>query len=230
MKLRGLIIGSLFCALLTLSSCGGSTRSTLTGWYLETESGSALIVTEDGEPISMSDQSRGGKLFDGLDNGDRIEITHDAIAESYPGQASVFTCRKLEDGSFENIPAEAVAALEELGYTFDSHSHVPAKTPLPVDDPVSGYCGNTVTEVVWNSEAFSFWGTDSVTLTDILINLAYDPEQICRCLPEFTVNTEFGAGYGVNLSGAYARCEKGQAALTAEQVDKIREIIQENRT
>ena len=102
--MKGLVIGSLFCALLTLSSCGGSTRSALTGWYLETESGSALIVTEDGEPISMSDQSRGGKLFDGLDNGDRIEITHDAIAESYPGQASVFTCRKLEDGSFENIP------------------------------------------------------------------------------------------------------------------------------
>lgn len=228
--MKGLVIGSLFCALLTLSSCGGSTRSTLTGWYLETESGSALIVTEDGEPISMSDQSRGGKLFDGLDSGDRIEITHSAIAETFPGQAGVYTCKKLSDGSFEDVPSEAVDVLEEMGYTFDSHSHIPAAEPLTVDDPVSGYCGNTVTEVVWNGEAFSFWGTDSVTLTDILINLAYDPEQICRCLPEFTVNTEFGDGYGVNLSGAYARCEKGQAALTAEQVDKIRDIVEENCT
>ena len=69
-----------------------------------------------------------------------------------------------------------------------------------------------------------------MTLPDILINLAYDPKQVCRCLPEFTVNTELGSGYGVNLSESYARCEGGQAALTVEQVTAIREILDRNCT
>ena len=101
---------------------------------------------------------------------------------------------------------------------------------MTVDDPVVGYCGNTITDVVLNDETFSFWGGDSVTLTDILINLSYDPDQICRCLPEFTVNTEFGSGYSVSLSDAYARCESGQAALTAEQVEQIQGILERNCT
>ena len=167
-------------------------------------------------------------MFDDLDDGDFIEITHDAIAETYPGQAGVYSCDKLSDGSFEDVPANIVADLMYMGYTFASHMHSPATEPLTVENPVTGYCGNTITEVVLGEEVFSFWGSDSVTLTDILINLNYDPDQICRCLPEFTVNTEFGSGYGVSLSGAYARCKAGQAALTGAQVDQIRGILDRN--
>lgn len=217
-----------FCfTLLLLTSCSG--RATLTGWYLQAENGASLIVTEDGEPISMSDQSRGNKLFDGLDSGDRIEITYDAIAETFPGQASVYTCQKLENGSFENIPKDALMVLEELGYSFDFHRHVPAEEPLTAENAVSGYYGNTVTEVILDGQTYSFWGSDSVTLTDLLINLAYDPDQVCRCLPEFTVNTEFDR-YGVNLTEAYARCEDGQVPLTTEQIEIIQEIVNRNRT
>jgi hypothetical protein len=68
-------------------------------------------------------------------------------------------------------------------------------------------------------------GSDSVNLTDILINLKYDPMRVCRCAPEFTVKTEFGEPYGVNLAQGYARCEEGQADLTEEQIEKIREIL-----
>lgn len=230
MKVRSLLLCTLFCTLALLTACGAQ-NSTLTGWYLEAENGANLIVTEDGEPISISDQSRGKKLFDGLDSGDRIEVTLDAIAETYPGQAGIFTCKKLSDGSFEDVPAETVADLEFMGYTFaSSHSHAPAETASIINDPVSGYCGNTITEVILNGETFSFWGSDSVALTDTLINLDYDPDQVCRCLPEFTVNTEFGNGYGVNLSDAFARCEAGQVSLTAEQVEKISKIIDKNCT
>ena len=230
MKLRNLMVISLCCALLSLSACGNRSNSTLTGWYLEAENGSSLIVAEDGEPLCISDRTKAGTLFDGLDSGDFIEITHDAIAETFPGQAGVYTCKKVSDGSFEDVPADAVADLMEMGYIFASHSHTPAEEPLTVEDPVSGYCGNTITEVILNDETYSFWGGDSVTLTDILINLRYDPDQICRCLPEFTVNTEFGSGYGVSLSDAYARCEDGQAALTAEQVEQFRGILERSCT
>ena len=219
----------LCCATCVLTACSGG-KSTLEGWYLRAENGANLIITEEQGPISMSDRSKDGNLFAGLDDGDFIEITHDAIAETYPGQAGIYSCKKLGDGSFEDVPANVVAELRDMGYTFNSHSHAPAEEPLTVENPVTGYCGNTITEVLLNGETYSFWGGDSVTLTDILINLSYDADQICRCLPEFTVNTEFGSGYGVNLSSSYVRSDAGQAALTAEQVEQIQEILERNCT
>lgn len=225
MKKRAVLLCGLLCALL-LTACGG--KSTTTGWYLAAENGASLIVTEDGEPITLSDQSKDGGLFDGLNSGDRIQITHDGVNETYPGQTGAYTCKLLEEGTLENVPEETLESLEELGYDFGRHVHAPAAEPETVEDPVSGYCGNTVTKVTLDGETYSFWGSDSVTLTDILINLAYDPDQICRCAAEFTVDTEFGTGYGVNLTESFARREAGQADLTAEQAETIRDIIARN--
>lgn len=108
----------------------------------------------------------------------------------------------------------------------EEHSHQTASEPQTVDDPVSGYCGNTQTTLYIDGEAYTFMYDESVTLTDILINLDYDPNKVCRCATEYTVDTEFGKGYGINLSEGYARCDKGQAELTAGQVDQIRSIIE----
>lgn len=108
----------------------------------------------------------------------------------------------------------------------EEHIHHKAIQPQTVENPITGYCGNTQTTVHLNGADFTFMGGDSVALTDILVNLDYDPNKLCRCLPEFTVDTEFGAGYGIHLTAGYARCEKGQAALTVQQVQQIREILQ----
>lgn len=107
------------------------------------------------------------------------------------------------------------------------YTHALASEPLTVEDPVSGYCGNTVTTVYLEGEEYSFWGSDSVTLTDILINLDYDPGKLCDCAVEFTVDTEFATGYGVNLGEGFARCEDGQAELTLEQLETIQGIVEE---
>lgn len=106
------------------------------------------------------------------------------------------------------------------------HPHALAAEPQTVENPVSGYCGNTRTTVYLNGESWTFEGNDSVALTDILINLDYDEEKICRCAVEFTVDTEFNTGYGVNLTEGYARWDEGQADLTEEQVQTVREIIE----
>ena len=103
--------------------------------------------------------------------------------------------------------------------------HDLAVAPQTVDNPVTGYCGNTVTTIDLDGKTYSFEGSDSVNLTDVLINLKYDPMKVCRCLPEFTVTTELGGPYGVNLSQGYARCSDGQADLTEEQVELIWEIL-----
>ena len=65
----------------------------------------------------------------------------------------------------------------------------------------------------------------SVTLTDILANLDYKQGKTCRCMAEYTVDTEFGLGYEINLTEGFARYKKGQADLTQEQIDTIAEII-----
>lgn len=224
MKKRAILLCGLLCALL-LAACGG--KSALEGRYLLAENGVSLIIMEDGGPVTISDQSKNGDLFEGLHSGDRIRITYDGIDETYPGQTGAYACKLLESGTLEDIPEETLAGLEELGWDFGRHTHAPAAEPQTVEDPVSGYCGNTVTTVTAGGETYSFWGGDSVELTAILENLAYAPE-ICRCMAEFTVDTEFGAGYGVNLTESFARCEAGQAALTAEQAEAIRDILERN--
>lgn len=124
----------------------------------------------------------------------------------------------------ENLAAEGTAY-----YAFyviqDNHSHTLAEQPQTVDDPVTGYCGNTMTTIVLDGKEYTFMGSDSVSLTDIVINLQYDPMRVCRCASEFTVKTEFGNPYEVNLNQGYARCEEGQTDLTVDQIELIQKIL-----
>ena len=124
------------------------------------------------------------------------------------------------------MPEETAAAPEEAPCV-----HRPFQGDNVTEHEAAGYCGNTVTTVsreerVWDApwEA-SFWGEDSVALTDLLLYLDYSGN-VCRCLPEYSVDTEFGTGYGVNLTEGYARFGGGQADLTEEQVEQIREILE----
>ncbi len=113
-----------------------------------------------------------------------------------------------------------------LSITSSDHMHQPALDEQTISDPISGYCGNTQTTIYFDDDkSYKFWGSESVTMTDILINLDYDKSKLCKCLPEYTVDTEFGTGYGINLTAGYARCDKGQAELTQEQIDELKEII-----
>ena len=87
------------------------------------------------------------------------------------------------------------------------------------------YCGNMLTTVYLEEMNFTLAGRDSVTITDILANLDYDPDAVCRCVAEFTVDTELLSSIHVNLTQGFARCEKGQAALTEEQAQILQDII-----
>ena len=127
------------------------------------------------------------------------------------------------DGNGVDVPEEAEQNTQK------EDVHIPAEISHTVADSISGYCGNTVT-TLWMGmpvagEGYTFWGTDSVSLTDILINLAYEDGQVCRCPVEYVVDTEFGTGYGVNLTECFARYEGGQVSLTQEQVETIADII-----
>lgn len=109
-----------------------------------------------------------------------------------------------------------------------AHTHTTAEASQTGDEPVNGYCGNMITKLQIDGKEYAFQGSDSVNLTDLLINLSYDPALVCKCLPEIYVETELGMTYGISLSG-YARCDEGQASLTEAQLDLILQIL-ENQT
>jgi len=106
------------------------------------------------------------------------------------------------------------------------HGHQLAEEPQTVKDPYVGYCGNTRTTLYIGEDTYSFMYGNSVTLTDLLLNLDYRRKEVCRCMAEYRVDTEFALGYEVNLTEGFVRCEKGQAKLSREQVEQIREIIE----
>lgn len=112
----------------------------------------------------------------------------------------------------------------------EDHTHALSEGDNIVEHDQMLYCGNTVTTVSretgpedepWET---SFWGSDSVELTDLLLYLDYSGP-VCKCLPEYNIDTEFGTGYGVNLTEGYVRHDGGQVSLTAEQAEKIQTIL-----
>ena len=115
----------------------------------------------------------------------------------------------------------------------DEHNHKLSSGNNVVEHEVFGYCGNTITTITYKyfgkgddkSWTKSFMGGNSVALTDLLRHLDYK-EGICRCLPEYTVDTEFGTGYGINLTEGYARYNGCQVSLTAEQIKEITAIME----
>lgn len=135
----------------------------------------------------------------------------------------------------KGIPeVSASLPLEDTSQPEEDHSHQPAEADNIVPHEDVGYCGNTVTTVRrndWLGDTpweVSFWGEDSVALTDLLTHLDYSGD-VCRCLPEYYVDTEFSEeSYGINLSSGYARHGGAQVELTQEQIQLIQDILDRN--
>ncbi len=123
-------------------------------------------------------------------------------------------------------PESAAPALGEAKADRPDDDHAPADEPESASGTENGSCGSTSVTVTLGGSAHTISGSDAVTLTAILENLDYDPQSVCNCLAEFTVETEVGTEYEVNLTEYFARCDAGQAALTRKQADAIREIVQ----
>lgn len=77
-------------------------------------------------------------------------------------------------------------------------------------------------------EKYPISAADGKLLYSIVKDLPYHPYKVCKCLPQFKFETEDGRSYGLHLSEGYARCDKGQAALSEEQILQIRVILARN--
>lgn len=123
-----------------------------------------------------------------------------------------------------------IALEDETEVDLSGHDHTLSTEDNIVEHEKAGYCDNTVTKISRESQMggesweVSFDGSDSVVLTDLLLYLDYS-DGICRCQPEYNVDTEFGTGYGINLTEGYVRHDGGQVSLTAEQIETIQGIF-----
>lgn len=118
MKSKKIVVILIICAVLIVAAAavvllsGGTGMST--GVCVRADNGGCLIVL-DGSPVSMHQRS-GGDMFSGLDTGDRLFIIHDGIAETYPGQTGVYFALKLSDGDRDDVPADVLHDLRQLGW------------------------------------------------------------------------------------------------------------------
>ncbi len=105
------------------------------------------------------------------------------------------------------------------------HTHTVAAAQLSSASSAEFYDLNTQTTLYMDGAEYTFRFENSVTLTDLLAKLDYDPNRVCRCMAQFKVDTELGQNYQIHLDNGFVRCDKGQAALTQAQIDTIAEIV-----
>lgn len=198
------------------------------------------ILQEDKTSFSISDKSK-----------DDPDLAFDAALEQIyeddeniyflPCIMSEYIIVKYADGTEENIVSAlaservTIKDLDRFGIYYiteeKEHSHTLSEADNVVEHEIFGYCGNTMTTVKYHGFAkgeedweYSFWGGVSVSLTDTLRWFDYS-EGVCKCLPEYTVSTEFGLDYGINLTEGYIRHDGKQVSLTKEQKNQIKEML-----
>lgn len=164
----------------------------------------------------------------GLPAGKKIAKTY-TITElfdlSQPGEYRFKSnCTVYADESASQNCALWASFVIENGNEEEDHTHATLAVQT-ANEPVYTYCGNAQSTLYIDGEAYTFGFGHSVTLTDILRNLDYNPYEVCRCMPQYRADTEFGTNYHIHLEYGFVRCDKGQAALTQAQIDAIREIV-----
>ena len=126
--------------------------------------------------------------------------------------------------SYNNTPRENsnITAVTDFDTDFDTAEY----PSLEVDEETYA-CGN-MSISVWvqglkEETIIHLYRNEAIILTDFLKYTEYN-EEICRCMPEYTVETMFGT-YGLSLSCPYVRYGDYQKGLTGAQVSDIKKIL-----
>jgi len=106
----------------------------------------------------------------------------------------------------------------------DTHLHMPALTAQLVEVPVYGSTQNPEITLHHSRKSYIIKGQDAAQLEQLLYNLKYDPNKVCRCMAQYRADTEKGS-YSIHLEYDFVRCDAGQADLTVEQTRMLRQII-----
>lgn len=97
-----------------------------------------------------------------------------------------------------------------------------------VSKEASGNTDVTCATLHQNGEEYLLSPEDTVAVDEILQQLEYLPHAVCKCLPQMKLVTPSGE-YGIHLTEGYARCEQGQAKLTAQQCQLLQQIVEKTK-
>ncbi len=173
-----------------------------------------------------------------------------AAAEAAPMETAAQGPARVEESTYEaalpennlQLPAEEepAAPANSQDDTLDEFPvEIPTEQPkTDIDTQISQ--GNTATATAGSTNSRSpsvitvcLFGEprpisdeDAVALINILINLEYDPQQICNCLTEIQVDLWDTEHYELGIAEGFARNASGQASLTDEQLKTVRDIYQ----
>lgn len=87
----------------------------MTGRYLRTKNGGNMVVLDREGPVSFQSTEEEPR-FAQLHSGDKVEVKLEFIQETYPGQSEALDIRLLEEGSLEDVDADTLASLTEMGW------------------------------------------------------------------------------------------------------------------
>ena len=96
--------------------------SWLEGRYLRDKNGGNMVLLEQNGYIApTSVRTYDGTSWSGYDfaefeNGDRIKILVEMIAETYPGQATVYAVELIKKGSYDDLDGDVLAQLKDMGW------------------------------------------------------------------------------------------------------------------
>ncbi|MCD8315391.1 MAG: YobA family protein [Firmicutes bacterium] len=90
---------------------------TMTGRIVKTDGAYFFISEGDYRDLVTIHSRSANASFDDLATGDLVEVgTDGSIAETYPGQMSVYTLEILEHGSVDDIDERVISEIESCGY------------------------------------------------------------------------------------------------------------------
>ena len=167
-------------------------------------------------------------LLSGADKAAAPEMMQQAAAPEAPAAAAPMEQAAAEPEeesglTQEEASPESAAGEPENALCID-HSHSVAEDS-EAQNETGAYCGLTSATVHIGGESHTVSGEDAIALTDILRRLDYSPDLLCRCMAQFTVDTETQAGYEISLTEYFVRLNGAQAPLTRSQTDTIQSIV-----
>ena len=120
--LGGMCVAGALGFLVTLWYLSYKSLSMTIGRVLVAQNGTYMLI-DGNSPIALSNRQKNDKLFEGLENGDKVWVLHDGIEETYPARTGAYAVWKLEDGDMDDIPKGVLDTLRELGWVAQVESN-----------------------------------------------------------------------------------------------------------
>lgn len=96
-----------------------------TGNILVSSNGSYFLIRNN-TPIRLSAYSEQKNALPDLENGDKVLVIHDGIAESYPASTLCRFCIKVGNGNISDIPKEVISTMTDLGWLSNTSEEIKA--------------------------------------------------------------------------------------------------------